>query len=36
MIVSWEWLGQYVALEMPLEDLAGKKVLEIGSGVGAL
>ncbi|MCH2590536.1 MAG: phenylalanine--tRNA ligase subunit beta [Planctomycetales bacterium] len=21
MIVSWEWLGQYVALEMPLEDL---------------
>ncbi len=21
MIVSWEWLGQYVSLEMPLEDL---------------
>ena len=21
MIVSWDWLGQYVALEMPLEDL---------------
>ena len=21
MIVSWEWLGQYVALAMPLEEL---------------
>lgn len=24
MIVSWEWLGQYVALEMPLEDLTDR------------
>ena len=24
MIVSWEWLGQYVALDMPLEDLTDR------------
>ena len=24
MIVSWEWLGDYVALDVPLEDLLGR------------